>query len=340
MLEDRQALAASEPIQRRALTHRVLATVLLFAGVGVALAVACVREAGSPETPLRSPAPGGSAPATLASAVQAPRCAPPKPAAGTTRLAVIGDYGYAGPDAARVAALVRSRSPEFVITTGDNNYAYGEASTIDANIGQYYSAFICPYVGGYGKGGSENRFFPSLGNHDWYTRSLPYLSYFELPGNERYYDFVWGNVHLFAIDSDPHEPDGITADSSQARWLKSRLAASTTRWQIVYFHHPPFSSGSHGSSPELRWPFAQWGADLVLAGHDHHYERLELGGVTYIVNGLGGRSIYRVGEPIPGSVVRYAGGYGAQFIEASPTRLVSRFYNVDSKLIDERVLGD
>jgi tartrate-resistant acid phosphatase type 5 len=336
-------LAAGEPPQRRALIQRVLTTVLLLAGVGVALVIACVREARSPDGPtfaIATEVPRGSPATSLARTAQAPRCAPPKPAAGTTRLAVIGDYGYVGTHAARVAALVRSRSPEFVITTGDNNYTYGEASTIDANIGQYYSDYICPYIGAYGKGASENRFFPSLGNHDWYTRSLPYLSYFELPGNERYYDFVWGNVHLFAIDSDPHEPAGITADSSQASWLKSRLAASKTRWQIVYFHHPPFSSGSHGSSPELRWPFAQWGADLVLAGHDHHYERVELDGVTYIVNGLGGRSIYRVGAPIRGSVVRYAGGYGAQFIEASATRLVSRFYTVDSKLIDERVLGD
>jgi hypothetical protein len=195
-------------------------------------------------------------------------------------------------------------------------------------------------VGRYGEGATTNRFFPSLGNHDWSTRSLPYLDYFVLPGNERYYDFVWGDVHLLAIDSDPHEPDGITASSRQAAWLKTRLASSKSRWQVVYMHHPPYSSGSHGSSVELRWPYAAWGADLVLAGHDHHYERVEVAGTVHIVNGLGGRSIYPVGKPIEGSVLRYNENYGAQFIEASATKLVSRFLDVRGKTIDERTLGD
>ena len=322
-------------------------TIAALAGVA-AVVVASVRPP-APEPADEDPARRSRVAAASVSAGRGPavtkvvpsnRCAKPTPLPGVTRFAVIGDYGHAGPHEQRVAELVRKLSPEFVITTGDNNYDDGEATTIDANIGQYYADFICPYVGRYGPGARENRFFPSLGNHDWNTRSLPYVSYFELPGNERYYDFVWGNVHLFAIDSDRREPDGIRADSVQAKWLQRRLTASKARWQIVYFHHPPYSSGSHGSSVEMRWPYQSWGADLVLAGHDHHYERVELEGLTYIVNGLGGRSIYAIDDPIPGSVVRYAGDFGAQLIEASATRLVSRFYDVRSKLIDERVLGD
>jgi hypothetical protein len=323
----------------------VLAALLAVSVTGVAVALACVRagrvatESESfPGQPPSKTEVDSQHPATPGRA--SPRCAPAEPDPNVTRFAVIGDFGYAGANERSVAALVRSQSPEFVITTGDNNYPHGAAATIDANIGQYYASFICPYVGRYGQGATSNRFFPSLGNHDWHTPSLPYLSYFELPGNERYYDVVWGNVHLFALDSDSREPDGITADSVQARWLERRLAASKARWQVVFFHHPPYSSGSHGSSVELRWPYARWGADLVLAGHDHHYERVELAGVTYIVNGLGGRSIYPIETPIAGSVVRYAGGYGAQFIEATPKRLVSRFYDLASKLIDERVLGE
>ncbi len=76
----------------------------------------------------------------------------------------------------------------------------------------------------------------------------------------------------------------------------------------------------------------------MLAGHDHHYERAEVGKLPYIVNGLGGRSIYPIGEAIPGSAVRFAETYGAQIIEATATSLVSRFFTVNGKLIDERKL--
>jgi hypothetical protein len=334
---------AKSAVSRRFSALEIVGIVVISAGAIAAVANACARDARTPAPPpviATEPAPEAR-PAGPADSRETVSCEPPTPDARTTRFAVIGDYGQSGHNEAAVARLVQSMQPEFVITTGDNNYTYGEAQTIDANIGQYYADFICPYVGRYGAGSEVNRFFPSLGNHDWLTPTLrPYLDYFQLPGNERYYDLVWGYVHLFAIDSDPHEPDGIDASSAQARWLKQRLSESKVRWQIVYMHHPPYSSGAHGSSPELRWPYAEWGADLVLAGHDHHYERIEIAGTTYVVNGLGGRSIYPVGKPIEGSVVRYAQGFGAQFVEASAARLVSRFLDVGDKSIDERVLGD
>ena len=253
-----------------------------------------------------------------------------------TRFAVIGDFGVGNEAEAKVAELVRAERPDFIITTGDNNYPDGEAETIDRNIGRFYHDFIHPYVGRYGAGATENRFFPSLGNHDWVTAGAePYLDYFTLPGNERYYDLVRGDVHLFAVDSDQHEPDGIEATSKQAAWLERSLGASKVAWQIVYMHHPPFSSGSHGSSVELRWPYAAWGADLVLAGHDHHYERIEEGGIVYVVNGLGGNRPYSIRQRIPGSVSAYRERHGAQFIEASKSTLVSRFVNVGRETIDE-----
>src|SRR5437879_4454765 len=73
----------------------------------------------------------------------------------------------AGQPELNVSNLVRSWSPDFILTTGDDNYPLGEASTIDANIGQYYHDFIFPYTGSYGAGATTNRFYPSLGNHDW-----------------------------------------------------------------------------------------------------------------------------------------------------------------------------
>jgi tartrate-resistant acid phosphatase type 5 len=259
--------------------------------------------------------------------------------AGSGRFAIIGDFGSAPEDAGPVSELVKSQNPDFIITLGDNNYPSGSAETIDQNIGRFYAEFIHPYVGRYGKGARENRFFPSLGNHDWYTPGArPYLDYFELPGNERYYEFVRGEVHFFAVDSDVNEPDGIEATSVQARWLERALAASKSAWQVVYLHHPPFSSGRHGSTRELQWPYGQWGADLVLAGHDHHYEHLVIGGVTYLINGLGGRQAYPIGSALPGSRVRYNSQKGAQFAEATANELRVRFVALDRKIIDDVVL--
>lgn len=211
-----------------------------------------------------------------------------------TRFAVIGDYGSAGEAERDVADEVKSWNPDFIITAGDNNYENGSASTVDRNVGQYYHDFIHPYVGGYGAGAEKNRFFPVLGNHDWSTPGArPYLDYFTLPGNERYYDFTWGPVHLFALDSDPSEPDGVTSTSAQASWLRDKLAASTEEWKVVYFHHSPYSSGlEHGSTSYMQWPFKQWGATAVISGHDHDYERVVKDSLPYFVNGAGGKSFY------------------------------------------------
>lgn len=273
--------------------------------------------------------PGGVAPTNLD-----PRALLPA-GNGFTQFAVLGDFGEAGSGEAAVARLVKSWQPEFILTTGDNNYPEGAADTIDANIGQYFQEFIAPYKGKYGPGASENRFFPSLGNHDWMTPGAkPYFDYFELPGNERYYDFVRGAVHFFAIDSDFNEPDGITASSKQAAWLKQQLAKSTARWQVVYMHHPPYSSSRHGSTPAAQWPYKEWGTDLVLAGHDHSYERLLVDGLSYVVIGLGGRIIYPFMRIATGSQVRYNETLGALRVAANDQALIYYFINIDGKRID------
>ncbi|MGC4093953.1 MAG: metallophosphoesterase [Polyangiaceae bacterium] len=257
------------------------------------------------------------------------------------RFAVFGDYGLNGPTERAVADLVKSWGVDFIVTLGDNNYPSGSADTIDDNIGQFYAEFICPYRGRYGRGASKNRFFPSLGNHDWYTAGVkPYLDYFELPGNERYYDFVWGSVHVFALDSDPSEPDGVLSDSKQATWLSTRLASSTSRWKIVVMHHPPYSSSLHGSTFFMQWPFAEWGANLVIAGHDHVYERIDFGGMTYIVAGLGGAGTYGFNTTVSGSDTQFASEHGAGLVEADQRQFFFRFFSVDNQLIDSVTLGE
>jgi hypothetical protein len=256
------------------------------------------------------------------------------------RFAVIGDYGIAGQAELDVANQVKSWDPDFIVTVGDNNYPTGSADTIDANIGQYYHDFIYPYIGSYGAGASANRFFPILGNHDWYTENAqPYLDYFSLPGNERYYDFVQGPVHFFMLDGDPVEPDGNSAASIQAQWLQNMLSASASPWNIVLVHQAPFSSALHGSNTDLQWPYQAWGADAVLSGHDHTYERIIQNGLPYFVNGLGGAPRYNFGIPVDGSQIRYNADYGAMLVDATDNTLSFQFITRSGIIIDSFLLS-
>jgi hypothetical protein len=278
----------------------------------------------------------------------APR--PVAPRAGATNLPVvtfacIGDYGSDTPWTRAVANHLKSWNPQFIITLGDNNYPAGSAATIDRHVGQLYHDYIHPYRGRYGRGATANRFFPSLGNHDWMaSNAAPYLAYFDLPGNGRYYSFVRGPLELFCVDSDAREPHGVMPDSLQAEWLQASLAASTSAWKIVYFHHAPYSSGKlHGSytneTTYMRWPFKQWGASIVLSGHDHIYERLEVDGLPYIINGLGGDSRDLFHEPpVEGSLKRFNEDAGALRVDASPLALTLRFFTWRGRLVDMLIL--
>jgi hypothetical protein len=262
-------------------------------------------------------------------------------------VAVIGDFGAAvesstsASNELAVANLVKRWNPDFVLTLGDNNYPGGLASTIDPNIGQFYHEYIHPYLGAYGSGATSNRFFPCLGNHDWVQNGQPSIDYFALPGNERYYRYrATPDLEWFAVNSNP-DSDGTSPTSVQGVWLRDALTNSTARWKLVYFHHPPYSAnaGAAGNA-YMRWPFATWGATMVLAGHDHVYARLLTNGLTYIINGLGGDDIGSLGSPAPGSMSRYSGDFGALRVEASATNLVSHFINRNNTIIDTFVFGD
>lgn len=259
----------------------------------------------------------------------------PTPIEYSVRFGVIGDYGQGNQAERDVASLLKSWSLDFIITTGDNNYPSGSAETIDHNIGQYYHEFIFPYRGAYGKGAEKNRFFPTLGNHDWDAdHAKTYLDYLTLPGNERYYDFIWTPAHFFALSSDSREPDGVSRSSVQAQWLETQLAGSTSAWKIVFMHHPPFTSGQRGPVNWMRWPFRKWGADIVLSGHDHFYERLNVDGFPYIINGLGGGPIYAIGNPVAGSIVRYNDDYGGMLVVADKHQITFKFINRQGEIID------
>ncbi len=269
-----------------------------------------------------------------------------------TTFAVIGDYGTDTESSLRVAALVDSWNPAFVLTVGDNTYGDQNINVDDweRRVGQYYGQFIL------GRGDNRypnqtsatQRFFPSVGNHDvidplpisaepppgppFFTGTFGairpgYLDYFHtdpakpagrLPaGNHEprasYYDFRMGAAHFFALDSESAFVDVDSAEQ-QAQWLQSVATASDAPWKFVYFHHPPYSSGSHGDQEFMQWPFAQWGISAVLTGHDHTYERALRGGIPFFVNGLGGQGTYPFGVLTDGSAARYNEHHGAMRI--------------------------
>ncbi|MFK7771200.1 MAG: lectin-like protein [Saprospiraceae bacterium] len=267
------------------------------------------------------------------------------------KVALLGDYGAAalGPsfeiNEAAVADLVKSwdvaNNPlDAILTVGDNNYQDGLQMDIETNIGQFYGKYI---EGHPDFPGGNNRFFPAIGNHDYGTSDCnlpgdpsPHLNYFNLPGNELYYDHVIGNVHFFILDSDCHQPDGNSIFSQQADWLEAAMTNSNAPWKIVYFHHAPYTSGpSDEGTGTLRWDFKDWGATAVIGGHYHYYERLEIDGLPYFVNGSGGNSLHTLNPPIEGSQLLYNEKHGAMQMTFSTTEANFKFINVDDQTIDD-----
>jgi hypothetical protein len=274
----------------------------------------------------------------------------------SAHFAIIGDLGVDNANEADVATLVESWAPEFIVTVGDN--IYGSERTFDSAVGKYYCAYLADITPDDDSPDCEqgesasNRFFPAFGNHDYADGPIDdaedYLNYFDLPGNgipssntsgnELYDDVVQEPIHFFFLDSDTINRAGRAGSEAydeQRAWLKTQLAASTMPWQLVLFHHAAYSSCSdHGSQSWMQWPFAEWGADAVITGHDHTYERINLDGIVYFVNGLGGRSPYDFDEPVAGSQVRYNDANGAMLVEANEEQLTFQFINVWGEVID------
>ena len=247
------------------------------------------------------------------------------------RFAVLGDFGNGSKESVAVSELVAALEADFIITVGDNNYPDGEAETMDDNVGQLYHAWIGDYRGKYGEGSAENRFWPCPGNHDWYSDDgiTPYTDYFTLPGNERYYEFRHEDIHFFCVDSDTHEPDGVSPDSTQGQWLRAAMLGSDAPYKIVYMHHPPYSSGSHGDNEWMQWPYMAWGADLVLGGHDHIYERQVHDGVPFVVTGIGGYRIYSARDPSAYSQMTFTETHGTTLVRVFPDSLLIETWTIE-----------
>ncbi len=196
----------------------------------------------------------------------------------SVRFAAIGDMGTGEKPQYELAGKLieyRQKFPfEFVITLGDNLYG-GDAP------GDYESKFEQPYKPLLDAGIS---FYATLGNHD--RPNERFYKPFNMNG-QQYYTYKKGNVRFFALDTNTMNP-------RQLAWLEKELQNSGSDWRICYFHHPLYSSGAfHGSSTELRLVleplFVKYGVQVVLAGHDHVYERVKpQNGIYYFTEGASG----------------------------------------------------
>lgn len=194
--------------------------------------------------------------------------------------AVIGDAGTGGTDQFRVArqlAETYRRDPYgLLLTVGDNVYGGDVVDRAKDVIDKPYKPLFDAGV----------EFRPSLGNHD-VDDSDDLLETLETLGMpDRYYNFTEGPIDFFALDSN-------WMSGAQMNWLREGLGCSDSQWQVVYMHHPLYSSGKHGSHTSLRDALepllVEAGADIVFSGHDHDYERsTPQHGVVHVVTGGAG----------------------------------------------------
>lgn len=227
------------------------------------------------------------------------------PAVGSTpplRVWVLGDAGWAGvglPEGQRAVrdayyAFNGTRRTDLWLMLGDNAYNNGTDPEYQLGLFDVYQALL-----------RQSVLWPAIGNHDTagLTNPPPTIAYyqiFDLPqqaeaggvasGTELYYSFNYANVHFVSLDA---MVTGRTPPSAMLTWLQNDLANNQQDWLIVYWHHPPYSKGSHDSDTEIELvemrenvvPILEnYGVDLVLSGHSHAYER------SYLLDGHYGAS--------------------------------------------------
>ena len=272
-----------------------------------------------PGSPVASAAPVASAGTSSASAGASASAS----SSADTVLVGAGDIADCGlTDDSATAALVDA-IPGAVFTAGDNAYPDGSAAQFRDCYGPTWGRLLA-------------RTRPAPGNHDWVTKDLAgYLGYFgaaAAPLGTSWYSYDLGAWHVVVLDSDCSSVGGCGADSVQGLWLAADLQASTARCTLAIWHHPRFSSGEHGNDSGVA-PFWQTlydgGADLVVNGHDHDYERFapqdpngrpDPGrGIREFVVGTGGAALRGFSTTAPNSELRAALAHGVIRLVLHPT---------------------
>jgi acid phosphatase type 7 len=177
-------------------------------------------------------------------------------------------------------------------------------------------------------GAVKDRTHPVPGNHDHSTAGAAgYVGYFgvDLVGNvgHTWYAYEVGEWRVYALDSECPGPRGCEPDSEQISWLRGDLAAHPVACVAAVWHRPRWSSGPHGSSEQMgsAWQVLyDAGAEFVVSGHDHDYERFapqapdgtrdDVGGMRQFVVGTGGAPLYPAAWPKPNSEVRSSAAWG------------------------------
>lgn len=215
---------------------------------------------------------------------------------GETRLLTIGDWGSGKDSAMEVAEGVRRYAAknrvDLLLTVGDNHYG-DSVDGFHRHWREYYG-WVKP---------AGIRVAGALGNHDVDIAGGRYqFKTLDMPS--RYYRRRVGNIEFLVLDS-------TDVDDRQTRWLEDALASSTARWTVPVFHHPVHSCGKYdGKDYDVtEWVplFERHDVRLVLNGHDHNFQRFDGNGITYVVAGGGGASLYPLGACESRGPVQLAG---------------------------------
>ena len=218
------------------------------------------------------------------------------------------------------AQLVESLAPDAVLPLGDLQYELGRRADFDASYERTWGRF-------------KDRTRPVVGNHE-YTggRADGYFGYFgdAARGPGGWYSFDAGDSgwHVVVLNS-VCSVVGCGEGSPQLAWLRADLAATSSTCILAAWHHPRWTSGLHGNDASVQplWQaLADRGADLVLSGHDHHYERFEpRDGIVQYVVGTGGRSLYPYFGREEGSAAAQSTTFGVLDVELRPGTSTATF---------------
>jgi hypothetical protein len=270
----------------------------------------------TPEPPVEIPAP----PADIAPPT--PAAALPPPVGEAAVLVGAGDIAscFSGGDEATAALLDGIAGTVF--TAGDNAYDSGSPEE-----------FAACYEPSWGR--HRARTLPATGNHEYGTSGAAgHFAYFGAaagPAGLGYHAYDIGAWRAYVVNSNCWAIGGCGAGSAQEAWLRADLAANPRPCVVAYWHHPRFSSGQHGGDGSVH---AIWealyahGAELVVNGHDHDYERFALQtpggvgdpatGIRQLIVGTGGASLRPFAGVVANSEVRSADAYGVIVLALSP----------------------
>lgn len=294
-------------------------------------------SSGSPTT---APVSGTATPPPSEATAAAPP-EPPAAAAGVVTLLAAGDIADCSRDdgeAARRTGDLLAGQPGVIAALGDLAYPNGT----DENFRQCYDEVW---------GDLLDRTRPTPGNHDVRTGDadgyFDYMGDLAGPRPEGWYSYDLGAWHVVVLNSNCDEVDGCDPDSPQGRWLHDDLAAAGSPNILAYWHHPRFSTGYHGHAPQVDglWRVLhEAGADVVLNGHDHDYERYEpidpdgdpdAEGIHQFVVGTGGAELREFEQDAPSTVgFRQDTEHGVLRLDLGACGVRWRFLTVEGGTLD------